>query len=240
MRAGVLISAVSHCALVALALLGTPKLFDAVSVPSIEVDLIRPEEVEQPPEARPEPEKVKTPDWLPPSEKPAPWPEAALPSTAAKPDNSRQALLTQQALESPAQGAPKQAPSIFDPAAIPMLMDLPNSPEKGFDSEATTIANLSADERAAFRAHLRKCWKLGDVSNIAKRVVLRVYLRPDARLAGDPVLIEASASRDGPLVLQAARQSLKACQPFVFLPPDKYAEWKVLDLSFTPRDMAGG
>ena len=71
-------------------------------------------------------------------------------------------------------------------------------------------------------------------------MVLRIYLRRDARLAGDPVLIEASASRDGPAVMQAAMRALKDCQPFAFLPADKYGEWKVLDLSFTPRDMAGG
>ena len=71
-------------------------------------------------------------------------------------------------------------------------------------------------------------------------MVLRIYLRRDATLAGDPVLIEASASRDGPVVMQAAMRALKDCQPFAFLPADKYGEWKVLDLSFTPRDMAGG
>ena len=71
-------------------------------------------------------------------------------------------------------------------------------------------------------------------------MVLRIYLRRDAMLAADPVLIEASASRDGPVVMQAAMRALKDCQPFAFLPADKYGEWKVLDLSFTPREMAGG
>jgi hypothetical protein len=54
------------------------------------------------------------------------------------------------------------------------------------------------------------------------------------------VLIEASASRDGPVVMQTAIRALKECQPYSFLPADKYGEWKILDLSFTPRDMAGG
>jgi hypothetical protein len=40
--------------------------------------------------------------------------------------------------------------------------------------------------------------------------------------------------------MQTAIRALKECQPFGFLPADKYREWKVLDLSFTPRDMAGG
>ena len=52
MRSGVLISAVSHIALVALALFGTPKLFDNPQLAAIEVDLVRPEEVERPKERK--------------------------------------------------------------------------------------------------------------------------------------------------------------------------------------------
>src|SRR5438270_6129089 len=56
MRAGVFISGVSHVVLVALALLGTPKLFDNPQLGAIEVDLVRPEEAElkeKPPEEKP-------------------------------------------------------------------------------------------------------------------------------------------------------------------------------------------
>ncbi len=69
---------------------------------------------------------------------------------------------------------------------------------------------------------------------------MRVYLKRDGVLAADPTLIEASASRDGPLIMQTAIRALKDCQPYAFLPAAKYKEWKVLDLSFSPRDMAGG
>jgi hypothetical protein len=140
------------------------------------------------------------------------------------------------------QFAPQPAePSIFDPVNIPKLLNLPNAPESGFDSESMTAANITDDQKAAFKAHLRKCWKLpGTVSSPTTRVVLRVYLRRDGKLGAEPVLIEASASRDGPVVMQTAIRALKECQPFGFLPADKYSEWKVLDLSFTPREMAGG
>ena len=239
MRAGVLISAISHVLLVLLALLGTPKLFDG-TVQSITVDLVTPDEVPPDP-PKPEKEKEKPPAWDLPGEQSAPKPDPA-PAAQAQPapDNSRQALLKPEAPGSaPGPAEAKPTPSIFDPAAIPMLLDLPNSQGKDFDAEATTIANLSAAERAAFRAALRKCWKLPNGTSQATRVVLRIYLRRDARLAADPVLIEASASRDGPVVMQAAMRALKECQPFAFLPADKYGEWKVLDLSFTPRDMGG-
>jgi hypothetical protein len=272
MRFGVLISIVSHVIFVALALLGTPKLFDEAATRPIEVELVRSEDAppEQPEEKPPEkqedskaetakepgkPEKDKPAPWNPLPDQtvasPPPKPDPATkPDPAAKPNDQQAAAQTQQpqglgqsSQPQPAQpqaSQPAQS-SIFDPVNIPKLLNLPNAPDSGFDSESMTAANISEDQKAAFKAHLRKCWKLpGTVSSPATRVVMRVYFRRDGTLASEPVLIEASASRDGPVVMQTAIRALKECQPYGFLPADKYREWKVLDLSFTPRDMAGG
>jgi hypothetical protein len=246
MRAGILISAISNAVLVLLALLGTPKLIDG-TVPPILVELVPSDEVPDAPKPEHEQEKEEPPTWDLPGAQSAPAAQPAPAATESTPDNSRQALLKPQA-PNPAQGPPavsppsEPRPSIFDPAAIPMLLNLPNMPGGDFDAASTVIAKLSDDERATFRARLRRCWKLPGAGSVnqATRVVLRIYLRQDATLARDPVLIEASASRDGPAVLQAATRALKDCQPFAFLPTEKYGEWKVLDLSFTPRDMGGG
>jgi hypothetical protein len=43
----------------------------------------------------------------------------------------------------------------------------------------------------------------------------------------------------GPLLMQSAISALQACQPFAMLPADKYNEWRILDLSFTPQDFGG-
>ena len=185
MRAGVLISAISHVLLVLLALLGTPKLIDG-TVPPITVDLVRADEVPEVPQDPPKPEK----------EKPAPG--------TCRPSRARSAAIrsarpAQRHSHGPGQQPPGRGssrrrrirvrrgtrlpkPSIFDPAAIPMLLDLPNSQGRNFDAESTTVANLSDDERAAFRARLRKCWKLPGGTSQTTRVVLRIYLRRDARL----------------------------------------------------------
>ena len=64
-------------------------------------------------------------------------------------------------------------------------------------------------------------------------------MNPDGTLAAAPMLIEASASAKGPLLMQNAIAALKACQPYAMLPADKYREWKVLDLTFTPQDFTG-
>ena len=58
----------------------------------------------------------------------------------------------------------------------------------------------------------------------------------DGRLAGEPALIEGSASIKGVELMRGAIAALAACQPYPMLPADRYGEWKVLDLSFTPHD----
>ena len=251
MRTGIFISAVTHIALVAFVLLGTPKLFESVPLQTIEVDLVRAQELE--PEPPKEPEKKppeKTAEWNPLPEASTAQEKPATKEVTAPPRSTKQSVVTQQArapqppADSPAQTPqqpPPQQPSIFDPANIPTVMNIPNAPS-GFDSEATVTANLSADERTAFKAHLKKCWKLPDGLSAAQttRVTLRIFLKRDGGLAAEPMLIEASASREGPLLMQAAIRSVKECQPFAFLPPDKYREWKTLDVSFSPKEMAGG
>ena len=246
MRAGVLISGVSHVVLVALALLGTPKLFDNPQLGVIEIELVRPEEAEplkeKPPEEKPKDNKPAAFDLF--SPKPAdPPPQAATQAQPKQPapTPSQQAMGPQ--VPSPAPTPPQPStPWIFDPVNIPALLNIPSAPEPGFDAAAIATANLSGDEKAAFKAHLKTCWRLPDGMTPAQttRVMLRIFLKPDGRLASEPLLIEASASRDGPILMKAAIRSLKECQPYAFLPADKYKEWKVLDLSFSPRDMAGG
>ena len=68
---------------------------------------------------------------------------------------------------------------------------------------------------------------------------MRIALTPQGRLSSPPALIEASASAKGPALMQAAIKALEACQPYAMLPADKYREWRVLDLGFTPADFNG-
>src|SRR5204863_9715424 len=123
MRAGLLISAVTHVAVVALALLGTPKLFDSVPLETIEVDLVRAPEAEPPkePEQKP-PDKLA--EWNPLPEAGAPPAKPATPEAAAPPPAAaaKQAPTTQQAraAQPPSAEPPRQPqqPWIFDPVNI--------------------------------------------------------------------------------------------------------------------------
>src|SRR4051812_15102174 len=106
----------------------------------------------QPSQKEPTTEKAPT-SQTPPAERP----------TAQTPPAERS---TQEALATPTPSPPPEPPAqqsqpwIFDPMNIPALMNLPNGgPQPEFDSEATATANLSTDDRSAFKQHLRKCLK---------------------------------------------------------------------------------
>jgi outer membrane biosynthesis protein TonB len=116
-----------------------------------------------------------------------------------------------------------------------------DKPGDGVDATASTVANVESSLIAEFRRHLRTCSKLpAEIAPSDKVMIkLRALMAPDGTLAAEPILIEASASAKGPLLMQGAISALQACQPYAMLPKDRYGEWKVIDLSFTPQDFAG-
>ena len=50
-------------------------------------------------------------------------------------------------------------------------------------------------------------------------------------------ILDVNPSGKVPALMQGAIAALEACQPYTMLPADRYGEWKVLDLSFTPKDL---
>jgi hypothetical protein len=69
--------------------------------------------------------------------------------------------------------------------------------------------------------------------------VVRLALRPDGRLGLAPELIQAPASDAGPPLVDAAKHALEQCQPYTTLPPDRYRDWKVIDVAFSARGPSG-
>jgi hypothetical protein len=206
-----------------------------------------------PPAAAPSPPAAKPAQAAPPPQKqaaltpPAPSPASAPASSPAStpapnpaPSLGQQPAVQQQ----PLLPAPVQ-----QPAYMPAQPDLsvkygvvlglpPDKPGDGFDAAATEKAEVGDDSISQFRRHLKTCATLPKSIAPSDKVAvkLRVLMTPDGRLAAEPVLIEASASMKGPLLMQSAISALQACQPYTMLPADRYREWKVLDLSFTPQD----
>jgi hypothetical protein len=182
-------------------------------------------------------------------------------SQATPPQPQSQPQATQQSPPPPPQPAP--SPSLGYTPAEPDLTikynvmlglpeDLSVAPPKsagdktqdksgdGGDATASTKADVSSSVIEEFRRHLKTCSKLPASITPSDKVMvkLRVVMTPQGRLATAPILIAATASEKGPLLMQGAVAALNSCQPYSMLPPNRYGEWKVIDLSFTPDDFS--
>src|SRR6266540_285583 len=214
----------------------------------------QPEPAPQKSPAKPEGQAAKEPakpDAAPAKTEP---PAAAAPAKSTAPQQKAspksQVARAPPAAPAPPPQSPEPQPDPFAPDApavplyLPMLMPGVDSfaAEFSFDAPADTAAKLSREEIAAFQTHLQKCWNppAGVAGAQKLRAVLRVALQPDGALTKEPLLIRASASAHGPALVETATRALQKCQPFTFLPADKYQEWKLLDLSFSPSGLLSG
>ncbi|ABD06388.1 conserved hypothetical protein [Rhodopseudomonas palustris HaA2] len=185
--------------------------------------------------AKPEPAKPEPVQKQATAPKPEPPKAEPPPPPAPTPQAQQQA---QPPTPAPFPPAIAQEPDLTVKYSV--ALGLPTDP--AFDGPAEIAADISADAVAALRQRIKSCAALpasvGPSDNV--RIVLRVALLPDGRLAQEPILIEASASTKGPALMQGAIDALVKCQPYAMLPNDKYKDWKLLDIGFTPQDFRGG
>jgi outer membrane biosynthesis protein TonB len=221
---------------------------DPVPTPTPQPDFSLPDKSAMTPQAPAATPQQSTPPPQKPAAPPAP---AARPmgkqSSAAQPPQPQ--AQPQPVPQAPAYTPPEPDLSVKYHVMLGLPPELPPEPPSSqardktgdnFDAPATTAADVASNVVAEFRRHLMTCAKLPASMKTSDdvRVKLRVFMTPEGKLAADPVLIEASASMKGPLLMQSAISALQACQPYAMLPADRYGEWKVLDLSFTPKDFA--
>lgn len=258
MRTGTAISVIAHFGiLTACLVLAGVKPFDPAAPETVTVEIVPAQEARLPPqpteavEPSGTPQSAETPETT--ASKPA-ADSAAAPAASDQGEQPDPKQASQQQAASPPQPVPPPQPDVSSqpetPTAQPditsrfgMMFTLPGVGAAGdFDAKATAAANIRAEDAAALRAHLKTCSILprsiapGD--NI--RIVLRVAFAQDGRLAREPLLIEASASEKGPALMKSAIDALEKCQPYAMLPADRYDQWRMLDLSFTPKDFRGG
>jgi len=212
----------------------------------------------------PQPTTPAAPQSTPPAPQPSPQPQASrsAPKEAVKERAKEQ--VKEPAKESPNKDVSVQPPPAAAPAAAAymppepditvkygVMLGLPPGPSAplspqdrpgdGVDATASMAANVDSDLIVAFRRHLRTCSRLPAEITASDKVMikLRAVMAPDGTLATVPILVEASASAKGPILMQGAISALQACQPYTMLPKDRYGEWKVIDLIFTPQNFAG-
>jgi hypothetical protein len=234
--------------------------FSSVTAQPIAVDIVASDQVKpeptpdetQPSDALDLPTPSAAPDSAPPAAPPPAAQAAAPPPTQAAAQPQQPAMLASDpARQQPAAQPPSPRP-VPPPSYTPAQPDLSvkyhialglpqDRPADGFDAPASQKADIGSGLVAEFRRHLRTCSTLPESVAASDKIAikLRVVMGRDGRLAADPMLIEASASAKGPLLMQSAIAALRACQPYAMLPADKYREWRVLDLTFTPQDFTG-
>jgi len=92
-----------------------------------------------------------------------------------------------------------------------------------------------SDELRALAAQVKRCWNIpagwrdpGQVS-----VTVGFLLARDGSVRGTPRVIEFPASELGKAAADSAVRAVLECGPFT-LPPDKYEQWRDVQLRFTP------
>lgn len=98
---------------------------------------------------------------------------------------------------------------------------------------------ITDEERRGLILAVQDCWSvpvgIRDASELV--VTLAVELAPNGGLSSSPKLIEPKTA-DGQIqqAFEAARRALIACAPYN-LPPEKYENWKRLEVVFNPKKM---
>ncbi|WP_315812847.1 hypothetical protein [Bradyrhizobium sp. SZCCHNR2028] len=225
---------------------------EPVSTPSPSPELTLPQPAPSPspaaaaPPPAPEPaqppvqeakEMPKPPSPSPAQPQPSPMPPSKAVKTVAKP------------LPPP---VPAPAPSYVPPepditVKYGVMLGLPEplsplppaiGPDDAKDAGPAATTNLAANLETALRQRVRSCARLSASMSPSDRVMvrLRFAMTPDGRLATEPEVREVIAPLKAAQLKESAVEALNACQPYSMLPRDRYDEWKVIEMSFTPQD----
>ena len=213
LRTGLALSIVIHAAALLFAIRQVAEPFDAMSMNAIVVDIVSAEDTAAAPKPEPAGPIASPAPYMTASANPA---AESIPLAGWRP-----------ATQPPAQ-------SSFGVEALANMLHVDLVPAGATDAPPTESKLEQSSAIAAFKARLQSCWTPSPGADAKKlKIVIRVSLDRGGRLVEDPILLEAPASAAGPPVVAAAIRALRQCEPYNFLPADKYDEWKVLDLRFS-------
>ncbi|WP_448031391.1 hypothetical protein [Bradyrhizobium liaoningense] len=200
------------------------------------------------PQASPQPQQKQPPSSQAPKQHEANvQPQPQQPPPQQLQSQPPQAMQQPQAMPPPAYLPPEPDVTVKYGVMLGLPPELPPELPKdapkddGGDAKDSIGAKLPPEVIAELRRHLRSCAKLpaGVAPTDNVQVKLRTVFATDGTLAREPILIEAPPSAKGVAIVKSAMSALQNCQPYKMLPADKYGEWKVLDLPFSPRDFGG-
>ena len=112
----------------------------------------------------------------------------------------------------------------------------------GQAAEADPGPPMTGAEQDAFRVAVQQCWVV-DPGSQAGRVSVTVafQLGRDGKVAGDVELLthNADSSEAANSAYESARRAILRCQGDGFpLPAEKYEQWRLVEMTFDPTQMA--
>ena len=200
-------------------------------------------------------EKVAEPEPKPEKAEPAPAPKPKAARPAPKPRARPRVIRKLAALHRKKRQKPKKAhkprKDAIDeiaallnkvdetPRARPPEAEETGTPRRGPADMAGTDATLSADLVDALRQKVESCWNVPAGVRDAEglRVRVRFQMSPEGLVTGGPEVLNAMAHPAFDAAARSAVRAVLACQPYDFLPPEKYEAWKDIILNFDPSRM---
>jgi hypothetical protein len=212
-----------------------------------ETPVSEPSRERAPAEQRPAPEQAKKPSQLPPPADESPTKESLTKPIKQDAPRTNERKPTQSPPDQTAaqpQSPGEQAMSARDmaPDRLAAILGLPSdaaglSAPGGFGRAPERLTKLTEGVKE-LKAQLNKCFVLppGVARTDRIKMIMRVELTRDGALARDPIVLDGAAPAIGyPMMLSAIR-ALRRCAPY-HLPADKYADWQMLEIDFSPDDM---
>jgi hypothetical protein len=102
---------------------------------------------------------------------------------------------------------------------------------------------LSAGEKDALRVAVQRCWNVGSLSSdaLATTVVVAVRMAETGKPDISSILMlshSGGTARAAQQAYEAARRAIIRCGADGFdLPPEKYAQWRDIEMTFNPENM---
>jgi outer membrane biosynthesis protein TonB len=121
--------------------------------------------------------------------------------------------------------------------APPKPSEIDGQPRRAeFDSMSGSDERLAADLVDALRRRIESCYLLPAGARDAQELQIRLKfaLTPDGMLSDYPVVLNASAHPAFDAAARSAQSAVKRCEPYNFLPVDKYDLWSDIILTFDP------
>lgn len=112
------------------------------------------------------------------------------------------------------------------------------TPKQGEFNLSGNDDGVAADIADAIKQRLAKCWSIPPGAREAQiSVKVRFQLNPDGTVSGLPQVMNSNPDPLFTTTAQSAVSAVMECQPYDFLPQDKYDLWQDNGVNFNPNQM---